>query len=237
MYNIGSFNLAPFNTNSGVERRIHRSRAMGEVVESLIGQQYVLGRTRQINERINGSFDTSVILPRKRVAHEEVHAVTEVQLIGWHSRTAKEGLQGDFNLGKYLHQSRKLNDSLEGGIHIGKYAYISRHAMEEVDGQSHVGKHMHVKRTMHEDVHSLMRMALQRYQQFFVDAVIPPGAEIRINSNDFTVFLVHNGQTTNLRPRFTGDWVHFDRGTQRLYVQNQGTQMLAGDVLYNNRWL
>ena len=238
MYNRGGFNVAPFNTDKTHGRYIDRTRIMGETVDGVIGEQYVLNRTRLINERVSGSLDFSVILPRKRAIHEEIHyAAVEIQTIGWHNRIAMEGISGDAHMGKHMHLSKSLNESLEGDIHIGKYMHTSKYCGEGVEGQPHVGKYMHIGRAMHEEVHNLMNMALQRYQQFYVDTIIPPGAEIRINSNTFTVSLVHNGQTINLRPRFTGDWVHFDRGTQRLYVENEGIQRLTGEVIYNNRWL
>jgi len=60
---------------------------------------------------------------------------------------------------------------------------------------------------------------------------------MRIDSNNFTVVLLHGGRTTNLRGQFSGDWVFFDRNTQRLYVENEGVQVLVGDVMYNDRWL
>jgi len=238
MYNTGRFNSIPFNANRNIGQYIDRTRNLGEIVEAVIGEQLALSRTRHMNERVNGSLELSIIMPRKRAIEEVIHnADIEIQTIGWRTRTASERISSSARLGKYIHQSRAVKETLNTGVIVGKYMHTARHSGETITGQPHLGKHMHIGRAMHDNIHNLMRVAIKRYQQFYIDATIPPGAEIRVNSNNFTVFLVHNGQTINLRPRFTGDWIHFDRGTQRLYVENEGTHMLSGDVLYNDRWL
>ena len=238
MYNTGRFNSIPFNANRSGAQYIDRIRNLGEIVEAVIGEQLSLSRTRHMNESVNGNLDLSIIMPRKRAIEEAMrNADIEIQTIGWHIRTASERISGKAHLGKYIHQSKALLETLNTRVVVGKYMHISRHSGDTITGQSHLGKYMPINRAMHDNIHSLMRVAIKRYQQFYIDTTIPPGAEVRINSNNFTVFLVHNGQTINLRPRFTGDWIHFDRDTQRLYVENEGTHMLTGDVLYNDRWL
>ena len=235
----GAFNRMGFNRNIDVARYHDFVSNIRERFEGSIGATLMLERVALLGERMHTSVELSILLHRVGEMFEQIYASPiEAQTIALYRGDVREITGGHIHVGKNMHiMLADITEDVSGQIHVGKDIHLSAEAEENMGGGIHVGKNIWTDANIHERVHQFIRIALQRLQTFVVDAAIPPGGEIRIDSNNFTVFLLHGGNTTNLRGRFSGDWVFFDRNTVRLYVENEGIQTLVGDAMYNDRWL
>ena len=232
-YNLNGFNLAAGSRYRYVDRIL----TVTESINSLAGKARILSRNIRQNERLVNTLQFTLILARGIEVFEKISFKAELLSIMLRKILAGESILADIQIGKNMYLPLLQNEKIAGGIHIGKSAYTEVDIAEQLNASAHIGKLMWHDRDMYEIVNSFLRMALRRYQVFYLDAEMPPGSELRIDSNNFTAFLNHMGQTKNIRAQFNGDWIHFDRNTRRLYVENEGVDLLKGDVVYNDRWL
>ena len=72
-----------------------------------------------------------------------------------------------------------------------------------------------------------------RYLTTNINVTIPPGGELRIDSDVFTAFL---GQQ-NIIHLYNGDWINFNRNTRVLSVEAGTGGNLTGDIVYTERFL
>jgi len=238
MFNCGGFNKIPFNTSRVTDEFSDCTVHAWETVESILGSANILNSAFRANERMLGSVEWGmVLLDSIDVSERIILGKLEFTVLLNQQISAGDSMHMNAYLGKNMYVFSNPSDQIHGDVYIGKNIYACSLPKEVLQGQAHIGKNIFNILAAQDNIHNFIRMALRRYQTFFIEATIPPGAEIRIDSNNFTVFLLQGGQTSNLRGRFTGDWIHFDRDTYRLYIENEGMQMLTGDVMYNDRWL
>ena len=80
---------------------------------------------------------------------------------------------------------------------------------------------------------AILSAELRRYLTANIDVSIPPGGELRIDSDIFTAFL---GQQ-NILHLHSGDWINFSRNTRVLSIEAGTNGNLTGDVVYTERFL
>ena len=237
-FNIGSFNGMCFNTLPDKYRYFDSRIIINESITSIAGAARIFSRSLRCKERLNHRLSFSTLMMRSRKIFEAVlHEPMELLALYFHKVNANENMPGIIHFGKKIYVPVSLNERIENDGHVGKYFYLENVMTEKLNGSSHSGKIMWHESDLHEILISFLRLALRGYQTFFLNTEMPLGSEIRIDSNNFTVFLNNMGQTINLRSKFNGDWIHFDRDTQRLYLGSEGELPLEGDVIYNDRWL
>jgi len=232
-YNLDGYNLA----TGGKHRYVNRVLTIYESLGAIVGKSKILNQSIRQNERLVNTVEISMIVARSRKISEKISFKSELLSIQFHKTHANENVTGDIQIGKNMYLPLVHNEEVISKPHAGKSFNVEATISEELGSHADIGKIMWHDREMYEILNSFLRMALRRYQTFYLNTTMPSGSEIRIDSNNFTVFLNHLGQTTNIRSQFSGDWVHFDRDIRRLYVVNEGVNLLEGDVIYNDRWL
>lgn len=80
---------------------------------------------------------------------------------------------------------------------------------------------------------SLMEATSQTTERTTLQLTIPPGGELRIDSELYLVFL--NGENT-LHTQ-SGDWIHISRSLLRLIVESASGGQLQGQLIYTERYL
>lgn len=80
---------------------------------------------------------------------------------------------------------------------------------------------------------AILSAELIRYLTANINVTIPPGGELRIDSDVFTAFL---GQQ-NVVHLYRGDWIDFSRNTRVLSVEAGTSGSLTGDIVYTERFL
>lgn len=76
---------------------------------------------------------------------------------------------------------------------------------------------------------------LAEYEEevFLLDVEMPVGAELRINTEDYTVTL--DGE--NILHLQEGDWLRLSRGLMSAHVDSGSRGILSGEISYKERWL
>ncbi|MCL2398491.1 MAG: hypothetical protein FWC91_01940 [Defluviitaleaceae bacterium] len=237
-FNVGGFNTMSFNSSNDMYRYLDAESIIHEHMGGLIGQTKIISVISRIREQLDVRANPSAILPNSVQLYERItHEPLELLVYAFNESNMQERVTGQMHSGKIMYQLPNIKEVIENNSHAGKIFYTEFEIKEILEGNVHVGKIMWEESDLYEIINNFLRIALRRYQTFFISGEMPPGSELRVDSNNFTVFLNHRGQTINLRSRFIGDWIHFDRNTQRLHVGHQGNPRLEGDVIYNDRWL
>ena len=236
-FNQAVFNTAAFNEFPEDYRVIYDDFTVFERIVAAIGISKIIDDSMRIVERTINRARLSIIIPETMNLVENIDSKDiESRLFLWDKDNFAESISNFTHIGKTIHEYADMLEVIDTFVHIGKIMHTFILIDEMIDNTAHIGKIIHENIDINEIVINFIRMALRAYQSFHLDTEMPPGSEIRIDSNNNTVKLSHNGVTTNIRPRFSGNWIHFDRNIQRLYIENQGSA-LDGDVVYNDRWL
>lgn len=136
-------------------------------------------------------------------------------------------------LGKDMNVSRTSELEVKVVSHVGKWMHVARKAESLIQNTIHVGKEMPQSRRHWMMIDSMVLMGVILYARAVVNATIPPGGELRINSDAFTALL--NGE--NILHHYEGDWTHFDRNTREFILHSSTEAPLAGNILYNWRFV
>jgi len=147
---------------------------------------------------------------------------------------AEVSLRTTVVLGKEIPTGYDADLQLMSNAHLGKVVYTFGTVAElELRTSAHLGKEVITDKEAIFTLNAHALMGLMRTIVFDVNVVIPPGAEIRIDSHFFTVFL---GQQ-NIFHLHSGDWITLDRNTVELVVSAAQNMPLVGNILYNERFL
>jgi len=239
MFNRGGFNRIRFNVGEDEARFIDDFVVISGIIEGMIGENKPIDETVLIDGRILSNIEWSITVNEEadllaEIGHEPIDFLVSIS-----ERVTLQGNIGaSVHLGKDIPENVLVGGNINGSTHIGKMLYESVTVDGAVDSLTHAGKIIFLDgMNIDARIHGIVQVALRRYRTFFIDMDIPPGAEIRINSSNKTVMMLHGGQAIDIRPWYDGDWIKFDRNTVRLYVENEGLQMLLGDVIYNDAWV
>ena len=135
--------------------------------------------------------------------------------------------------GKEMHVERTSAVTIEAQPHIGKWMHIARKTDAQMQHDVHIGKQMPERRQHKIMIDSLVLMGHMLHTRAILNTTIPPGGELRLNSDAFTALL--NG--ANVLHQHEGDWIFFDRNVRELILHSGTGAPLRGDVLYNWRFV
>ena len=135
--------------------------------------------------------------------------------------------------GKKMHAKRVSSVSVNARSHIGKRMYIARKLGAQIQHDVHIGKQIPECRQHKIMVDNLVLMGHMVHTRAILNTTIPPGGELRLNSDAFTALL--NG--ANVLHQHEGDWIFFDRNVRELILHSGTGAPLRGNVLYNWRFV
>jgi len=141
--------------------------------------------------------------------------------------------ESSVRFGKDMNVSRTQGAEVGAAVHIGKWMHFGRLATLPMFKDVHVGKDIPFERKNWLMFDGFVLMGLSLYARAVLNVTIPPGGEIRINSDAFTAM---QGQK-NILHLHEGDWIHLDRNTAELIVHAGADAPLEGNVLYNWRFV
>ena len=98
-----------------------------------------------------------------------------------------------------------------------------------------LGNVMNLLMELSESVFAFISAVFVDKQMVHIEVTIPPGGELRINSENFTV-LLGNEDIIHLH---SGDWINIDKNTMELTVTSgSGNEaVIDGKLLYTERYL
>jgi hypothetical protein len=118
-----------------------------------------------------------------------------------------------------------------GDVYLGRNIGFRSDFIERVDSEVSLSKYISFGLNLRESVFAVVNGGFTDEDVFVIDISIPPGAEIRIDSEYFTVTL--NGE--NIIHHHFGDWVIISRDTLELMVSSDGP--LESQISYMERYI
>ena len=137
----------------------------------------------------------------------------------------------------YVSKTMNAGHGIVAGIsakhHVGKRIWASHESGGQMPGSTHMGKRMNAAHPREAFVSAIIAMGLTKYGSFTLDVTIPPGGEVRVDSDVFTAMM---GQA-NILHTFKGDWIFFERNTAQLVIDSATRGEIAGEVIFNTRYI
>ena len=233
------YNLIGFNVTSLPMRLIQSSAHFSEHIAGIFGGSLYLDTHHAYRESVSANVTMVMGLPTEFHSSEKIE-VSVRMIVGLSGRADfREIMQPDIHIGMYIHDTLYANEGIQTDIHIGKHIHEKRVSyVESRQMHIHVGQYLHIELHAQEIINGRFNLGLRRYQTIHLDVIVPPGSEIRLDSENFLAILLRPpSQFENIRHLRQGDWIHFDRNVVDLIINNGGNLEMIGDVIYNDRWL
>ena len=228
-YNLSAYNIPRFSIRP---MRIVRNVAFQMV--AVIGKSNYLPIVRNISYSVHGTFRPVLLMRFSRTIQFEMSGTMNLQLQVHLQRDIFFKMASQIFVGKYA--TRKEEDvdfEIKSALHVGKTMFDRRAVDMSIVANLFVGKFM-----PREPIYiawyftSFILMGLRRYALLGLDVTIPPGGEIRINSEAFTALL----GTQGVLHLYQGDWIMLHRNTTQIRIETGSGGRLEGEILYHERF-
>jgi len=142
-------------------------------------------------------------------------------------------VNAEVHIGKVMHEPLDLNSLINANLHVGKMMHENLPFVGEFVADINFILLMHERVGFDGFFFAIASSETIRFDSAEINVVIPPGGELRIDSDAFNVLL--NGE--NAIHLYRGDWIHFARNLQSLNVSTGTGNALSGEVVYVERFL
>lgn len=142
-------------------------------------------------------------------------------------------LNGEASLGARIGVEADLQSEIKGKSSLGARIYCGFDWKADLNGSAEAGSQIHEDYFVTAMLLGTSELAEMEEQAFVVDVELPPGAELRVDSENYTVTL--DGE--NILYLQEGDWLRLSRGLRSILVDSGSGGSLEGEVIYQERWL
>jgi hypothetical protein len=227
----GRFSLAKFSLRDKVELDTRINAFFVENTHSMIS----LGQATPIEVSFRERFDMNIIGTRgfsffnffEENIDGEINGARNYGILVDYMENISSEAQISSNISFINNFTEKINADASAVKNIK----FENNFKEEITSDVAAGKDIPFEINMRESVMSVIYAGLVDEDTFLIDINIPPGAEIRIDSEYFTVTL--DGE--NIIHQHFGDWVNISRDTLEIIISSDG--YLDGQVIYMERFL
>lgn len=230
----GQFNLKNFNIDSDQYQYMRFSRRGTMRFQAIVGASVIRPFFRKGRVIFHNSTIVSVALPFNRSSRLYFQSTIIPHKITRVMRNSLVRFLGNFEAGKDMNHTRLGQSNFNTRLHAGKVLHTVRKLRTLFNTRIHIGKRVQLpKRTHWMMFDGIVAMGLVHYAVATINVSIPPGGELRIDSNAFTAML----EGENVLHEYHGQWVHFDRNTSSLIIHAGTGGELDGELLYNWRFI
>lgn len=230
---IYRYNKTRYNLRGASVLLVTTSRRLSARFECAAGEQLPLPVQRSNRVLFRSEAHAYNGLPRERTLRSNVLQLSEMFVFKVHQRSLELDVNQDIHVSKRTHHPRTHNTTILTHLHVGKVLHTNRENKHSFESYLHVGKIFPLTRNKLMFFDSYILMGLIRFAYATIDVEIPPGGELRIDSEAFTAMM----NQVSVLPRYEGDWIFFDRESQQLIVHTGTGPTPTGEVLYNWRFI
>ena len=152
-----------------------------------------------------------------------------------HNNTNK--LKNESHLGAFFSVETTHAENIGNTTHGGLLFSVRHQRTNNLANKTIGGKLINRRHFVNGVINNIVIIGEREYQSAFIDVTIPPGWELRINSDNKTVILVMPPtDTSSVRHLYSGNWIFFNRNVERL-ILTAGGENVQGQVIYNDWWL
>lgn len=232
MFSDRQYSLLRYSVNAGA-REAPIAESFLEEVKSVIGAAVPVAASERFAEAVQGSAQGTVSLVFAFSAASGL--LTEVQLCANETVSAKmaEALQTAVSGSKDVYVDLSAQEALQTSICGAKNILTALEVGETLTAEAAGSKNILLSQMLAEALGTVLSATTQTTETASFQLTIPPGGELRIDSDMFTVLL--NGQ--NALHTQSGDWITVSRELLRLLIESASGGRLEGQLIYTERFL
>lgn len=231
----GRFNLMAFNTETILTQPVFFKRRLFLDFNGAFGARRAIPFSRRFRHLFTGIVVLHVIIMFRRNKVFKFNSYVIPHLLINLQRNMNIYFNSIVTMSKDINIQRVSLMIINADVHVSKTMNIKRHKRLVLYCIIHAGKIMPYRRSKDIMFNGIVLMGLTRTAVVNIPVTIPPGGEIRINSDNFTADLLPGN--VNILHLYNGDWVFLDRNTTELIITAGSDNIISGDLLYNWRFI
>jgi len=174
-----------------------------------------------INRWFKAAINT-VITPSAANAHNNIYL----------QNIFKVRILASINASKHIFINHNFTAKLLSAVYSGRRARFTRTMTAKLNGITRIGKNIKINRRNLAYIGSHTQAGMTEYLLMEIGTTIPPGGEIRINSENFTAMQGFG----NILVLHKGDWIFVGPDTHTISVTASGGRVF-GQLVYTERHL
>lgn len=232
MFSDRQYSLLRYSVNAGA-REAPIAESFLEEVKAVIGSAVPVAVSERFAEAVQGSAQGTVSLVFAFAAASGL--LTEVRLSANEAVSAKvaEALQTAVSGSKDAYAALTAREDLEATVWGSKDLLTALTVKDILTAEAAGSKDILLSQMLTEALGTVLAATTQTTETASFQLTIPPGGELRIDSDVFTVLL--NGQ--NALHTQSGDWITVSRELLRLLIESASGGQLEGQLIYTERFL
>ena len=235
MFNVSRYNLQRFNLPITQETEVHVREAMVETFHSLITHGEDVYITDYGIERVNGlvSVAAGEIFTADMYAELDVTAAVRAQY--YIAAAMAENVNTLVTLSEDCWILEAFSADVNNTVELGANEHLSIAMQDGVMQYAHLSADYYVPPIMlYEIIDSSISSNIFVTRYITIDAGLPPGATLMIDSDNYVVLL---GDESAIHLH-NGDWLNeLSRSTYDIVLESGVAADLEGSILYTPRWL
>lgn len=235
------YNLTPYNLGYGDSSVIRRNGHIDGVISinGVVGTGKVLRGIAKLEMGISG--DINVYIRKLGNIMTDINILDNIRL----NKNALSTIKSDINiighiiLGKNIYSLASNEFEIFGDILLGKNIYALVNHEFEINGNVLLGKIISSRNECMININTLLELSAYIYDVVNINVNIPPGVELRIDSDNRTVLLGRDNvfwayQDANGVP---SAWIYMFRETDYIDIEYDVGNSLSGSIQYDERYL
>ncbi len=184
-------------------------------------------------EYVLGSLKTGIGIPSVVSVYEEVQAEAKniPAILG--TIHIAEDMRCLVFLIENIYSEIQEKEQVNGIFLIAQNLYLSSRLSEKINKKLDIVQDVLNTLQLTEIVNGMIYSTILERLLMEIHVTIPPGGELRINTETFTVTL--NGE--NVLHLHSGDWPTLSRKLVTLLIDSGTAGTLEGEMIFSNRWL
>lgn len=231
MYDTARYSLIRYSMNQE-DRTIPIGESFSESVGALAGAAVPVEIRCRFVDGIQGSARGTVSIVLLLQAQDKLGARVRMLADILSAASFCEAMQGGFYAQKNLPVDLAASELLTGRPWASKSIPTELALTDQLRAGAAGGKNTPGTLSVYEVLGTLLAATVQDTERAVFTIAIPPGGELRIDSELFTVLL--NGQ--NVLHIQSGDWINVSRELLRLNIESASGE-LEGQMIYTERYL
>ena len=227
----GRFSLTGFSLRERIEKDLRIQANFTEIIGVLISSGQNIGIQHNFREVINTETTLTAGI---RFAHTfgETFGAENTAVANYRfSHSFRENISAETFAGCDISIKKDFEESIDMQIFAGMNISYHHDFGENINANVSMGENISFGANFREGIFGVLNAGIIDEDMLVIDVTIPPGGELRIDSENFTVTL--NGES--ILHLHEGSWVNISRSTIDIIALPDGT--LNGQLIYLERYL
>lgn len=232
MFNNTRYSLARYSLNLET-RTIEVVESFAEAVKCVAGVAIPVEVRERYADTVQGYTRGTISVMSNMAADEALSSLSTMSANIIVRATAAETLAAAVEGKKDVSAALTSADSLAASARGSKDTPATLGAYEALTASAVGSKDIYIAVVVADTLTAIMEATSQTTEIAVVQVTIPPGGELRLDSENFSAML--NGE--NVLHAQSGDWINISRELLRLLVESSTGGALEGQLIYTERYL